>query len=125
MIFLYISGGFSTKLYYTPSGRMLVLFLITIPFLFSLLLWLLFDTPFFERHKCFCAAAVGLLCVIAYRLQPLHYDGSSFFWQYLTILVFGFGSSFFVFSAAPRWVWLRRLRRWLGELARSLFAGFF
>ena len=104
---------------------MLVLFLITIPFLFSLLLWLLFDTPFFERHKCFCAAAVGVLCVIAYRLQPLHYDGSSFFWQYLNILLLGFASSFFVFASAPHWIWLRRLRGWLGKCAQSLFGRFF
>ena len=125
VIFLITTGGFFARLSHTPGGRMYSLFLLEIPFLFSMLLWLLFDTPFFERHKCFCAAAVGLLCVIAYRLQPLHYDGSSFFWQYLTILVFGFGSSFFVFASAPRWIWLRRLRRWLGELARSLFARFF
>ncbi len=125
MIFLYVHGGIPIELYHTPGGRMLALFLLEIPFLFSLLLWLLFDTPFFERHKCFCAVAVGLLCVITYHLQPLHYDGASFFWQNLNILLLGFASSFFVFASAPHSTQLLRLRRWLGELARSLFAGFF
>ena len=125
MIFLYIPGGFSIKLHYTPGGRMFYLFLITVPFLFSLLLWLLFDTPFFERHKWACAAAVAVLCAVVYHLQPLHYDGSSFFWQDLNILGYGFGFSFFVFSSAPRSTQLLRLRRWLGRLAREVLGRFF
>lgn len=104
---------------------MLYLFIITIPFLFSLLLWLLFDTPFFERHKWSCAAVVSLLCAVVYHLQPLHYDGMLYFWQIGGLLLSGFASSFFAFSAAPRWVWLRRLRRWLGELAREVLGSFF
>ena len=124
VIFLITTGGFFSRLSHTPGGRMYSLFLIEIPFLFSLLLWLLFDTPFFERHKWACAAAVGLLCVIGYHLQPLHYNESSFFWQDLNILVHGFGFSFFVFSGAPHSTQLRRLRNWLGRLARSLFGRF-
>ena len=125
MIFLYTMGGIPSELYYSPGGRMLVLFLITIPFLFSLLLWLLFDTPFFERHKWSCAAVVGLLCTVVYHLQPLHYDGMPYFRQIWALLATGFASSFFVFSGAPRSIPLLRLRRWLGELAREVLGRFF
>ena len=125
MIFLYVMGGLPSELYYSPGGRMLYLFIITIPFLFSLLLWLLFDTPFFERHKWSCAAVVSLLCAVVYHLQPLHYDGMLYFWQIGGLLLSGFASSFFVFASAPHSTQLLRLRRWLGELARSLFARFF
>ena len=125
MIFLYTMGILPDNLPYTPGGRMFSLFILEIPFLFSLLLWLLFDTPFFERHKWSCAAVVGLLCTVVYHLQPLHYDGLPYFRQIWGLLATGFASSFFVFSGAPRSTQLLRLRRWLGELARSLFARFF
>ena len=104
---------------------MLSLFLIEIPFLFSLLLWLLFDTPFFEQHKWSCAAVVGLLCTVVYHLQPLHYDGMPYFRQIWALLATGFASSFFVFASAPHSTQLLRLRRWLGELAREVLGRFF
>ena len=104
---------------------MLSLFLIEIPFLFSLLLWLLFDISFFERNKWSCAAAVGLLCTVVYHLQPLHYDGMPYFRQIGALLTTGFAFSFFVFSAGPRSTQLLRLRRWLGELAREVLGRFF
>lgn len=125
MIFLITTGGFFARLSHTPGGRMFSLFILEIPFLFSLLLWLLFDTPFFEQNKWSCAAVVSLLCAVVYHLQPLHYDGMLYFWQIGGLLLSGFASSFFAFSAAPRWIWLRRLRRWLGELAREVLGRFF
>ena len=125
MIFLITTGGFFSRLSHTPGGRMLSLFLIEIPFLFSLLLWLLFDTPFFERHKWSCAAVVGLLCTVVYHLQPLHYDGMPYFRQIGGLLTTGFAFSFFVFASAPSSIPLLRLRRWLGELAREVLGRFF
>ena len=125
MIFLYAHGVLPADLPYTPGGRMLSLFVIEIPFLFSLLLWLLFDISFFERNKWSCAAVVGLLCTVVYHLQPLHYDGLPYFRQIWGLLATGFASSFFVFSAGPRSTQLLRLRNWLGRLAREVLGRFF
>ena len=123
MIFLLTGGSFS-RIASTPGGRMLLLFSMAVPFFASLIFWLLFDRPFFARHKLLCSFAVAALCLVGYRLQPEHYAGGRLPSEsYLFFLAAAF--SFVVFHGAPRSDDLVRFRSWLGRLVRSLLGRFF
>ena len=121
MIFLYTLQN--DELLYSPQGRMLLLMGIVVPILLSLLLWLIFG-DFFQRNYWLCSIGTAAFCLMIYRLWP--YDSNSLLPQTgLYVFVMGFITSWFGFGTLTRSPKLRRLRQWLGKLARSLFGRLF
>ena len=122
MIFLYVLQ--TDELLYSPQGRMVLLFSMVVPMLLSLLLWLIFG-DFFHRHSGKSALVIAVLCVLVHQLQPLHFSEAARPREGVVVFVVAVVAVWAILDEKVCSPQLRRLRRWLGELARSLFAGFF